>query len=74
MILTLHDLNQVMRCSTTTIALGEGSILATGPTLEILTPAMLRRLYGINSRVERCSRGCAMMIVDGPAESKRVAV
>ena len=74
MILALHDLNQVMRCSATTIALGEGSILATGPTLEVLTPAMIRRLYGINSRVERCSRGCAMMIVDGPAESKRVAV
>ena len=74
MILALHDLNQVMRCSATTIALGEGSILATGPTLEVLTPAMIRRLYGINSRVERCSRGCAMMIIDGPAESKRVAV
>jgi len=74
MILALHDLNQVMRCCMTTIALGEGSILATGPTLEVLNPAMIRRLYGINSRVERCSQGCPMMIVDGPAEGNRINV
>lgn len=67
MILALHDLNQVMRCCTSTIALGEGYTLASGPTLEVLTPDLIRRLYGIDSRVERCSRGCPMMIVDGPA-------
>jgi iron complex transport system ATP-binding protein len=66
-ILALHDLNQVMRACTTTLALAEWRILAAGPTLEVLTPTLIRRLYGINSRVERCSRGCAMMIVDGPA-------
>lgn len=65
-ILALHDLNQVMRACTTTLALAEGRILATGPTLEVLSPALIRRLYGIDSRVERCSRGCPMMIVDGP--------
>ncbi|MBY6122049.1 ABC transporter ATP-binding protein [Mameliella alba] len=67
MILALHDLNQVMRCCTTTIALAEGRLLACGDTLEVLTPELIRRLYGIDSRVERCSRGCPMMIVDGPA-------
>ncbi|NIZ12619.1 ABC transporter ATP-binding protein [Phaeobacter sp. HF9A] len=66
-LLALHDLNQVMRCCTTTMALAEGRILATGPTLEVLTPALIRQLYGIDSRVERCSRGCPMMIVDGPS-------
>ena len=67
MILALHELNQVMRCCTSTMALGEGYTLAFGPTLEVLTPDLIRRLYGIDSRVERCSRGCPMMIVDGPA-------
>ncbi|MGR3569526.1 MAG: ATP-binding cassette domain-containing protein, partial [Pseudooceanicola nanhaiensis] len=66
-VLALHDLNQVMRACTTTIALAGGRILATGPTLEVLTPDLIRQLYGIDSRVERCSRGCPMMIVDGPA-------
>ena len=67
-VLALHDLNQVMRCCKETMALGEGRILDFGPTLEVLSPALIRRLYGIDSRVERCSRGCPMMIVDGPAE------
>jgi iron complex transport system ATP-binding protein len=66
-ILALHDLNQVMRACTTVMALAQGRILATGPTLEVLTPRMISQLYGIDSRVERCSRGCPMMIVDGPA-------
>jgi len=67
LILAMHDLNQVMRCCSTTIALAEGRTLACGPTLDVLTPALIRRLYGIESRVERCSRGNPVMIVDGPA-------
>lgn len=73
MILALHDLNQVMRACTTVMALGQGRILATGPTLEVLTPQMISQLYGIDSRVERCSRGCPMMIVDGPARHSHTA-
>ena len=67
MVLARHDLNQVLRCCTATMALGDGKTLACGPTLDVLTPNLIRRLYGIESRVERCSRGCPMMIVDGPA-------
>ncbi|MHA6344259.1 ABC transporter ATP-binding protein [Roseivivax sp. CAU 1761] len=67
MILALHDLNQVMRSCAMVMALAGGRILATGPTLDVLTPQLIGRLYGIDSRVERCSRGCPMMIVDGPA-------
>lgn len=70
MILALHDLNQVMRACGTVIALGEGRILASGPVLEVLTPALISQLYGIDSRVERCSRGCPMMIVDGPSAAR----
>ncbi|TNJ44083.1 ABC transporter ATP-binding protein [Phaeobacter sp. B1627] len=66
-VLALHDLNQVMRNCATTIALGEGRILACGPTPEALTPDLIRRLYGIESRVEQCSKGRPMMIVDGPS-------
>ena len=66
LILAMHDLNQVMRCCSTTIALAEGRTLACGPTPDVLTPALIRRLYGIDSRVERCSRGNPVMIVDGP--------
>ncbi|RCW86783.1 ABC transporter ATP-binding protein [Paracoccus lutimaris] len=67
-VLALHDLNQVMRSCTTTIAVAEGRVVAVGPTLEVLSPALIRRLYAIESRVETCSRGCPMMIVDGALE------
>ncbi len=70
MILALHDLNQVMRACGTVIALGEGRILASGPALEVLTPALISQLYGIDSRVERCSKGCPMIIVDGPSAAR----
>ena len=64
-LLALHDLNQVMRACTTTIVVAEGRVIAVGPTLAVLRPDLIRRLYGINARVETCSRGCPMMIVDG---------
>ncbi|NSY40454.1 ABC transporter ATP-binding protein [Leisingera sp. ANG59] len=67
-LLALHDLNQVMRSCLTTMALEGGRILACGPTLEVLTPGLIRSLYGIDSRVEHCSKGCPMMIVDGPTK------
>lgn len=67
-VLALHDLNQVMRCCTQTMALGQGRVLAFGPTLDVLTPDLIRRLYGIECRVETCSRGRPMMIVDGPTD------
>ncbi|MDB6178243.1 ABC transporter ATP-binding protein [Paracoccus sp. Z330] len=72
-VLALHDLNQVMRSCATTIALAQGRIVAAGDTLEVLTPDLIRQLYGIDSRVERCSRGSPMMIVDGPSSSAHAA-
>lgn len=63
-ILALHDLNQVMRACAMTIAVADGRIVAAGPSLETLRPEMIRKLYGIETRIETCSRGCPMMIVD----------
>lgn len=67
MLLALHDLNQVLRCCDHVVALGEGRILGHGAAPEVLTPDLIRRLYGVEARVERCSRGQPMMIVDGTA-------
>jgi len=38
--------------------------MAAGPTLETLVPDLIRRLYGIEARVETCSQGCTVVIVD----------
>lgn len=65
-VVALHDLNQVLRSCSTTVALAEGRILAAGPTAEVLTPETIARLYGVRARIERCSRGRPVLIVDGP--------
>lgn len=69
-VLALHDLNQVMRACTTTIAVAAGEVIAVGPTLEVLRPELIRRLYGIEARVETCSRGCPILIVDGAGHTQ----
>ena len=51
MILALQDLNQVMRACAKGHAPADGRTLAMGPTLEMLTPALMRKIYGIDSRV-----------------------
>jgi iron complex transport system ATP-binding protein len=66
-LLALHDLNQAMRCCNMTLAIADGRTLGAGPTLEVLTTRLIRDLYGVEARVECCSRGCPMMIVDGSA-------
>lgn len=63
-ILALHDLNQVLRNCPTTIAVNKGKIEACGPTDQVLCPETIRRLYGINTRIETCSLGHPIMIVD----------
>jgi iron complex transport system ATP-binding protein len=44
--------------------------VAFGQTLDVLTPDLIRDLYGIDVRVECCSRGCPMMIVDGATDKR----
>ena len=49
MFLALHDLNQVIRCCSSSVALAEAHVIATGPTMEVLTPQLIRRLYALSS-------------------------
>jgi|DewCreStandDraft_4_1066084.scaffolds.fasta_scaffold00168_79 ABC-type cobalamin/Fe3+-siderophores transport system ATPase subunit len=49
-IVALHDLNQVLRSCTTTVALAGGSIFAAGPAAEVLTPETIARLDDVRAR------------------------
>lgn len=68
-ILALHDLNQVLRSCAQTLAIAGGRVAAIGATADVLQPALIGQLYAIDTRIEHCSRGWPMMIVDGPAAS-----
>ena len=64
-LIALHDLNHVLRYCENTILIADGRMVTSGPTAEVITPAMLRDVYRIEARIETCSRGQPMVIVDG---------
>lgn len=59
----LHDLNQACRYATHLIALRDGEIVAQGAPKEIVTPALIERIYGM-----RC------MIIDDPVAGTPLVV
>ena len=61
----LHDLALAARWSDRIAILHKGSLYAFGPPAEVVTPAMLAEVYGVEARVERCSRGHLMVQIDG---------
>jgi iron complex transport system ATP-binding protein len=45
--------------------LKSGELIASGVPGEVVTPASLARVYGVDGRVEYCSRGLPHVVVDG---------
>ena len=64
-LIALHDLNHALRYCTNTIVIADGEMTASGATGDVITPAMLRDVYRVDARIESCSRGRPMVIVDG---------
>ncbi len=66
-LIALHDLNHALRYCTRTMVIADGRLVASGPTDEVITSAMLRDVYKVAARVECCSEGRPMIVVDGTA-------
>ena len=63
-LIALHDINQAVRFADRVLILQEGRLVASGPPSEIVTVDLLRRVYGVEARIERCSRGQIVVLVD----------
>lgn len=63
-LIALHDLNLALRFCDRVVVLAEGHKLAEGTPHEAMTSQVLRDAYGIEGRVERCSLGSAIVLVD----------
>lgn len=61
----LHDLALAARWADRIAVLHQGRLHGFGRPEAVLTPAMLAEVYGVEARVERCSRGQLMVMVDG---------
>ncbi len=63
-LLAMHDLNLALRCCDLVVVLAHGRLLTAGPPCEAMSPDVLRRAYGIEGRVERCSQGFPIVLSD----------
>ncbi|MDB5411953.1 MAG: transporter ATP-binding protein [Rubritepida sp.] len=68
-LVALHDLNQALTFSDRVIVLRDGALAAFGRPAEVLTPDMLREAYGVEARLETCSKSRPLIIVDRSVRS-----
>lgn len=62
----VHDLALAARWAGQVMVLHNGRLDGSGTPAEAITPAVLARVYGVEARVEACSRGSLQVMVDGP--------
>jgi len=72
-LIALHDLNQALRFADQVLVIADGTARASGPCEDVITGQMLRDVYRIEARVERCSMGARHVIVDGALHDLAVA-
>jgi len=65
-VLAIHDLNQVLRVADRVMVIDAGTMVRCGPAEAVITPELLREIYKVEGRIERCSRLCCQVIIDGP--------
>lgn len=65
-LIALHDLNHALRYCENTMVIAGGEMIASGKTPQVITTHLLREIYRIEARIEPCSQGRPMVIVDGP--------
>ena len=66
-LIAIHDLNQALRFADKVMLIADGKMRACGDPLEVISPAMLKDVYGVDARIEKCSRQFDHVIVDGVA-------
>ncbi len=64
-VIVLHDLNIALRHSDYALMIRAGRLLAEGAPGEVITAQTLADCYGVNGRIESCSRGIAQVLIDG---------
>ncbi|MGY2271509.1 MULTISPECIES: ABC transporter ATP-binding protein [Pseudomonas] len=62
--IALHDLNQALRFADQVLVIADGNAQGSGPSHEVINEAMLRAVYKVEARIERCSRGQPHILID----------
>jgi len=64
-VVVIHDINIALRHANYAMMLKGSELIASGLPGEVVTPANLATVYGVEGRVEYCSRGLPHVVVDG---------
>lgn len=65
-LLACHDLNLALRFCDRLLLLAPDGAYRFGACAEVMDAAWLRRAYGIDARIERCSQGYPLVLADHP--------
>ena len=55
-LIALHDLNHALRYCEHPLVIADGRLIASGQSEAVITSEMLRDIYRVEARVERCSK------------------
>jgi iron complex transport system ATP-binding protein len=69
-VVALHDLGHALRFADMAMVIGQGRLVACGPTSEVVTENLLRRVFDVEARIEPCSKGLPQLIVEGRAGAR----
>lgn len=64
-VVVVHDINIALRHAQHALMLKEGRLIAEGQPDKVITPETLAQVYGVEGRIEHCSRGMAQVMIDG---------
>lgn len=68
-LMVIHDLNHVLNFCDQVLVLHQGQLYAQGAPQTVLTPELLAEVYGVQARLEYCSKGSAILLVDNALTS-----
>ncbi|MDX3987791.1 MAG: ABC transporter ATP-binding protein [Achromobacter sp.] len=70
-VIVLHDLNVALQHADRAVMIQHGRLHAQGAPADVITPESLAAVYGVQGRVEACSRGLRQVLIDGLNERPR---
>lgn len=66
----LHDLNLALRYADRVWVLDHGRLQASGAPAQVLTPALLQRVWQVQARTVCDADGCPQLLVGGPTDTR----